>query len=99
MMFRKAIEGPHALPVAAQRLNRLGAELAIAGGELIAQPLAFSPACGVGNLAQQFLRRGPLLLGQMIDHVGEPMIPAALLRAVWEGGCRKFRVCEPYNEA
>src|ERR1019366_4717962 len=45
---------------------------------------AFSSAGVVGNLAELLLRRGPLLLGQMIDHVSEPMIPAALLRAVRE---------------
>ena len=40
-VFGKAIKSHYPLPVSAQRLNRLGVQLAIAGIEMVAQLLAF----------------------------------------------------------
>src|SRR5262245_26696248 len=62
VILREAVEGHHALPVAAQRLGGLRKELAVATDELIAKPLAFGASLSVGHLAQQLLRLRPHLL-------------------------------------
>ena len=41
VVFGKAIKSHHPLAVLAERLNRLGVQLAIAGIEMVAQLLAF----------------------------------------------------------
>jgi hypothetical protein len=81
VVFGKAIEGHHPLPVAAHGLGRLGVKLAIARGELVAQSLALRAALGLWDIAWHCLRLGPCFFRQMIECIRELVIPAMLLFA------------------
>ena len=79
MLFRKAIEGDHALPVGAQNFGRVGIGFAEALDEPVALLLGLLPRRGVGHRAEQRSGFGLLLLRYAVEHVDDLVIPAPLL--------------------
>ena len=79
VLLREAEEGHHPLPIPLERLDRLRMRLPIARCKSVAQPLGLGLGFGVDNPTQQVLRLGLQADRQLIQHVDELVIPAALL--------------------
>lgn len=80
MFARKLIEGDQPVPVMGERLHGFRSQLAVACGERGPQPLARVLALRIGDGAEQGAFLGLLFVRDGIQHVGDPMMPAALLR-------------------
>lgn len=77
--LRELIERNQALPIMVYAFNRLWRQPPIPVAELVPELLAGCPGVGIRHRAQQGLGFRLVLLGDGIQHVQEPMVPATLL--------------------